>query len=98
MQTRILTAALSGIALVVALPAQGTYLQFGRGCTSSISSNADAHFKSTVSLRTTTLPNEYAYGYKAPKATTVLGFALYTRTSSSTTPADRRPTPRSCAT
>ncbi|MHC4078221.1 MAG: hypothetical protein ACYST0_07230 [Planctomycetota bacterium] len=86
MQTRILTAALSAIALVATLPAQGTYLQFGRGGPSCISSNADAHFKSTVSLRTTTLPNEYAYGYKAPKATTVVGFALYTRTASTISP------------
>lgn len=50
----------------------------GDDCAIPVASLNDNH----GTLRTGTLTNEYAFGWKAPQATTLVGFQLYTRTNS----------------
>lgn len=55
-----------------------SYSLFGDSCGTACAALNDTR----AALRTGTLPNEYAFGYQFPSATTVVGFQLYTKTVS----------------
>ena len=58
-------------------------MQFGLGNTHAVGHNMTGKH----TLKTQILANEYAYGFKAPSALTVVGFRIWTKTVSTSVPA-----------